>query len=210
MRSRGFTLVEILVVMTISAILIAAAVPSFQWMITRNRISDATNLLLSNLEYARMEASRLGNTVSICRTLDANANPPICSSAAIGTFDGNDWASGWVVFEKIPPNGDETAFEVGPPSDRVIFRQQAADGQNVRVMIHSNIAPARVAYQPRGTGGIFGAGTFAITYGQVPTPAVGTRALGAIPLTNAGRCIPITLIGSLRIARAGTGPCPAP
>ncbi len=52
MRSRGFTLVEMLVVMTISAILIAAAVPSFQWMVARNRISDATNLLLSNIEFA--------------------------------------------------------------------------------------------------------------------------------------------------------------
>ena len=71
MHSRGFTLVEMLVVMTISAILIAAAVPSFQWTIARNRISDATNQLLSHLEYARMEASRRGNTVSICRTLDA-------------------------------------------------------------------------------------------------------------------------------------------
>lgn len=209
MRSRGFTLVEILVVMTISAILIAAAVPSFQWMMTRNRIADATNLLLANLEYARMESTRLGNTVSMCRTLNPNANPPVCSDAGAGTFDGNDWASGWVVFEKIAPNIDEAAFEVGPPSDRVIFRQQASDGQGVRVMIHANIAPGRVAYQPRGTGGTFGAGTFAITYGQAPTPAVATRALGAIPLTNAGRCIPITLIGSMSVVRPGTGTCPA-
>ena len=43
MRSRGFHLVELLVVMTISAILIAAAVPAFQWTIARNRIADATN-----------------------------------------------------------------------------------------------------------------------------------------------------------------------
>ena len=46
MHSRGFTFVEMLVVMTISAILIAVAVPSFQWTIARNRVSDATNQLL--------------------------------------------------------------------------------------------------------------------------------------------------------------------
>jgi len=206
MRSRGFTLVEILVVMTISAILIAAAVPSFQWMIARNRISDATNLLLANFEYARMEASRLGNTVSLCRTPDPNA-APACSSAVAGTVDGNDWASGWIVFEKIPPNADEATFELG---DRLIFRQQVSDGQNVRVMIHSSVPGGeRVAFQPRGAGAVIGFATFAITYGQAPTPAVATRALGSIPLTNAGRCIPITLIGSMSVVRPGTGTCPA-
>ena len=206
MRSRGLTLVELLVVMTISAILIAAAVPAFQWTITRNRIADATNLLLSNMEYARMEASRLGNTVSICRTLDPNA-APACSAAASATIDGNDWASGWIVFEKVPPNADETNFEAG---DRLIFRQQISGGEAVRVLIHSNAAAQRVAFQPRGTGVVFGPQTLAITHGVAPTPPVATRALGAIPLTNAGRCIPITLIGSMRVIRAGVGTCPAP
>ncbi len=206
MRSRGFTLVEMLVVMTISAILIAVAVPSFQWTIARNRISDATNLLLSHLEYARMEATRRGNAISMCRTVDPNVAMPVCSSAIVGTVDGNDWAAGWVVFEKVPPNVNAAAVEAG---DQVIFRQQMTAGA-ARVMIHTNIPGGeRVAFTPRGTGGITGAGTFAITYGTAPTPAVATRALGAIPLTAAGRCIPLTLVGSMRVALPGTGPCPA-
>jgi type IV fimbrial biogenesis protein FimT len=205
MRSRGFTLVELLVVMTISAILIAAAVPAFQWTIARNRIADATNLLQANLEYARMESSRRGNTISLCRTLDPNA-APACSAAASATVDGNDWATGWLVFEKTPPNADDTNFEAG---DRLIFRQQVSTGEAVRVSIHSSIAAQRVAYLPRGTGQIAGAQTFAIRYGVAPTPAVANRALGTIPLTAAGRCIPITLVGSINVIRAGVGPCPA-
>ena len=143
MHSRGFTLVEMLVVMTISAILIAAAVPAFQWTIARNRISDATNQLLSHLEYARMEASRRGNTVSLCRSTNPNAAVAAlaCSSAATATADGNDWAAGWIVFEKVLPNVDASNFEAG---DQVIFRQQAMGGAgNARVMIHSNIRPER-------------------------------------------------------------------
>lgn len=205
MRSRGLTLVELLVVMTISAILIAAAVPAFQWTIARNRIADATNLLLANLEYARMESARRGNTISLCRTLDPNA-APACSAAASATVDGNDWASGWLVFEKVAPNADTTTFEAG---DRLIFRQQISGGEGVRVLIHSNIAPQRVAFQPRGTGAVIGPQTFAITYGVAP-PAVANRALGAIPLTNAGRCIPISPVGSMRVIRAGVATCPAP
>ncbi len=209
MHSRGFTLVELLVVMTISAILIAAAVPAFQWTIARNRISDGTNQLLSHLEYARMEASRRGSTVSLCRTLDANATPPVCSSAATAGADGNDWAVGWVVFEKVAPNFDDSNVEAG---DQVIFRQQAMGAvaaPGVRVMIHSSSPGAEfVAYQPRGGGGIVGGGqTFAIDYGTVLTPISADRAITTITLTNAARCIPITLLGSLRVARTAAGAC---
>lgn len=206
MHSRGFTLVELLVVMTISAILIAAAVPAFQWTIARNRISDATNQLLSHLEYSRMEASRRGNMVSMCRTLNANAATPACSSASTATADGNDWAVGWVVFEKTPPNLDGSNVEVG---DTVVFRQQALGGAGVRVMIHSSSPGAEfVAYQPRGGGGIVGgAQTFAVDYGTVLTPILADRAVPTIALTNAARCIPITLLGSMRVARTLAGAC---
>ncbi len=206
MRALGFTLIEMLVVITISAILVAAAIPMFDAMVARNRISDVTNLLLSTFEYARMEATRLGNTVSVCRVNDPNATPPVCSSAVVGTVDGNDWAAGWVMFEKLG-GVDETTFEVG---DRVIKRQQTLAGASlVRSTIHSNMPGAeRVAYQPRGVGGVIGAGTFEIDYRVPATPAVASRALAANVLGAAARCIVIApLIGTQTVVSVGTGAC---
>jgi type IV fimbrial biogenesis protein FimT len=205
MQSRGFTLVEMLVVMTIGAILIAAAVPAFQWTISRNRVSDASNLILSSLEYARMEASRRGNTVAMCRSLDIIT--PACSSAATATADGNDWAVGWLVFEKAPGNVDEANVEVG---DQVIFRQQGDGTGRSRVMIHSSIGGSeRYAYLPRGTGGVVGgAATFAIDYGPVLTPISAARDPATITLTNAARCLVLNIIGSARPVRAVGGVCP--
>jgi type IV fimbrial biogenesis protein FimT len=206
MRALGFTLIEMLVVITISAILVAAAIPMFDSMVARNRVSDSTNLLLSTFEYARMEATRLGNTVSVCRTVDPNATPPVCSSTVVGAVDGNDWAIGWVMFEKLG-GVDETTFEVG---DRVIKRQQSfVSGGGVRPTIHSNLPGAeRVAYQPRGVGGVIGAGTFEIDYRQPVTPAVASRALAANVLGAAARCIVIApLIGTQSVVGVGTAAC---
>lgn len=208
MRLRGFTLVEMLVVITISAILVAAAIPSFQWMIARNRVADASNALMSSLQLARIEASRRGAVVVACRVDDANANPPVCSSTATGGFDGNDWAAGWVVFAKVDPNVNISAFEA---NDVVIRRFQAlgGTGPGVRVNLHSNIGGAeRIAYPPHATAGTAGWGTFATDYREPDTPAVNNRAFGSFTVTAAGRCLAVAgLVGTLRTFGPTVGSC---
>ena len=77
MPSRGFTLVELLVVMTIGAILVAAAVPSMSYFIATTRTSNATNTMVASFELARSEAIRRNTIVSVCRTLDPNATEPL-------------------------------------------------------------------------------------------------------------------------------------
>src|SRR5882672_7292087 len=99
MRPRtGMTLIELLIVLAISAILLAVGVPMFNATIAGSKTAGAASDLRGALELARSEAIRRGVTVSICRVTAPNATPPVCSNAAAGIFAAGDWASGWVVF----------------------------------------------------------------------------------------------------------------
>ena len=216
MRLRGFTLVEMLVVMVISAILIAAAVPSFQALIASTRASSASGTLVSSLEYARSEAIRRNQNVTVCRTADANApeNVLACSDNVAGNFDGNDWSSGWIVFAKAGTGANFSAFEwdANPAlSDFLLMRQPtAASGGLTRAALWSTLAGAqRVAYRGDGMPAGVVATRFFVDYAQVPTPAVAVRNPLPIALTVAGRCLAVAGgTGRVRAYRPTLNTCP--
>ena len=62
---KGFTLIELMIVLIIAGIAMSAAIPSFQGMIVRNRITSQTNEFLLTLNLARSEALRVGGIVTI-------------------------------------------------------------------------------------------------------------------------------------------------
>lgn len=78
-RSRGFTLVEILVVLTILGIMMGLAVPSFKNFVGSQRAKSASYELVTTLLLARSEA------------IKRNADVTITPSTA------NTWTSGWSV-----------------------------------------------------------------------------------------------------------------
>ena len=84
---KGFTLVELMIVLAIAGITLAAALPSFQGMMVRNRIASHTNGFLLGLNVARSEALRVGGTVSVV------ANAPVT---------GNRFGGGWCVAVGTP------------------------------------------------------------------------------------------------------------
>jgi type IV fimbrial biogenesis protein FimT len=86
-KARGFTLLELLVTMTVAAILVAIAVPSFRTAIQRHRLRSATDGLQAALDYARAEAVLRGTYVSVC----ASADSATCS--ATKTYE-----TGWLVY----------------------------------------------------------------------------------------------------------------
>ena len=218
MRLRGFTLVEMLVVMAISAILIAAAVPSFQAITASSRASSASGMLISSLEFARSEAIRRNQAVTVCRTTNANAaeNVLSCSETAGAGFDGNDWGSGWIVFAKAGAGANVSVFEwdADPTlSDFLLLRQQPINTGLTRAAIWSTLpGPQRVAYRGDGMPAAVIGTRFFIDYFAVPTPAVDDRDPDALaaPLTFAGRCLAVAggsgRVRAYRPTAAGTCP----
>lgn len=73
LKSRGFTLIEILITVAVAAILLGVAVPSLQKFTANNQVTSAANSIVAGLNLARSTAVTLGEEVAICGSADENA-----------------------------------------------------------------------------------------------------------------------------------------
>ena len=84
----GFSLLELLVTLTVAATLLLIAVRNFRDAIHRNQVSSASNALLAGLAYARTEAINRSQLVSMCPSSDG----------ASCTTGGQAFESGWIIY----------------------------------------------------------------------------------------------------------------
>lgn len=66
----GFTLLELLVTISVLAILLSVAVPSMQSMISRNRLKAATHAIAEDLQWTRSETIKQNRTLQMTLALD--------------------------------------------------------------------------------------------------------------------------------------------
>ena len=64
LQSKGFTIVELMIVVIIVAILASLAIPSFQSMIERRRLIGAAEAVYSDLQFAKSEALKTNVSVN--------------------------------------------------------------------------------------------------------------------------------------------------
>ncbi|MET3121559.1 type IV fimbrial biogenesis protein FimT [Oxalobacteraceae bacterium GrIS 2.11] len=106
-RAAGFTMVELLVALVIVLVLARIAIPQFNTAIQIQQTGSEINNLKNDIDFARSEAIKEGQTVSLC----ISSNGTSCAGTA--------WNNGWIIFSN--PSGG-TGFGAGS----VVLRAQSA------------------------------------------------------------------------------------
>lgn len=90
--NKGYSLIELLISLTILSVLLAVSLPNFQDTIESNVTNSQAKLFMTTLNLARSEAIKRGTNVGICPSNDGQD----CDAAS--------WSTGWIVFVDV--NGD--------------------------------------------------------------------------------------------------------
>ena len=174
---RGFTLTELLVVMAIVAVLLGVGVPSYRYITNSYRMSSEVNGLLGDLMYARSEAIKEGQDVTVCVSPDG-VN---CAGAAT-------WQSGWVVFSNPTPHA------ANPPAGSVLRVQAPFSGATPDSFVADSGASA-VTYNREG---------FATTAAGFPNTTIALHDSSANAAWT--RCLWITPQGTLTTETPANNP----
>ncbi|MDR6520261.1 type IV fimbrial biogenesis protein FimT [Variovorax paradoxus] len=102
-HSSGFTLIELVVVVTMMGILLSLAVPSFVAMQRSSAAAMLGNKFAMAIGFARSEAIATNKCVTVCAPADITVADPVC------TQRGREWSGGWIVFSN--PKCDSVATD---------------------------------------------------------------------------------------------------
>lgn len=143
-KNSGFTLLELLITVAIISIVMAIAVPSMTTFTQNDRLTTNINTLIGHLAYARSEAVKRSQQVSICSSNNAT------------TCTGGNWQDGWIVY--IDADGDNS-FTAG---EEVLRAQQALEGANTL----TTAIGTQVTYDYRGFVNAASVGNFQLCDGR--------------------------------------------
>jgi len=129
-KVKGFTFLELMITLSIVAIITTIALPSFAEIIADNRQVTRYNQLLTAIALTRSEAIKRGERVSLCQS----------SSGISCTKDSDLWHQGWVVYTD---RDEDNHID----KDEEILLIQNTLSEDITISFGSR---TRVAYHPEG------------------------------------------------------------
>lgn len=157
-QQRGITLIEQVMVVSITAVLISVATPGLYRLLKSNEVRVAQNEVIAALEYARSTAVNSGKRTIFCPSTD-HAN---CASTS-------QWEGGWL----IALDADHDNQPDGRP-------KYTGVGHGKQLHIRSSTGRRIVRYQPDGSAGGSNLTLLVCQHGG-PNPAL------SVVVSNSGR-----------------------
>jgi type IV fimbrial biogenesis protein FimT len=181
-RSAGFNLIELMIAITVGAILTGIGVSSYRYVTYSNRVSTEVNSLLGDLMLARSEAIKQGVNVYVCPSSTTGTG---CAASS------NTWQGGWIVFSDVDNSG-------GYNNGDVLIRVQKAFTSPTDTFTSDNNVYS-VEFNREG---------FAVGLPSSTSVNYITITLHTSPLNNQWtRCVQVTSYGGLTTERYGKGSC---
>jgi len=171
----GVTLIELMVTLAVLAIVLAIGAPALNTFVERQAVEGAAEQFAGDIRYARTEAMKRGQAVSICIRTETVVNG-VTTVACAGAAGTRGYADGWLVFSDVDADG---SFETAD-GDTTLRDQQAVSGQ-LSSMIRSG---STLAYTLQSTGVMLGgSGNITIT----PKSGTSGKQVGCVIINFAGR-----------------------
>ena len=115
-KNIGFSLIELMLTLSVLSLLIGIALPNFNDFIAKRRVNSVQETLIGTLALARSEAVARAEQVSVCGIASGQTNCPASSA---------EWSAGWDVTvvdsgnlirhkAQLPPNITITFSSVNP------------------------------------------------------------------------------------------------
>tara|TARA_R110002049_G_scaffold264278_1_gene440418 strand:- start:6300 stop:6866 length:567 start_codon:yes stop_codon:yes gene_type:complete len=152
LRAKGFSIIELMVVMLILAVLLGVGAPAFVETVRNNRMLTEVYALRATLANARSEALARRVTVIVCESIDSTG----CAA------DPNAWSEGYLAF------ADDDGDGAADPNEIIVTR--AVNAAGLTISFTGGPGVTGPGFNPRGDSLNF-SGTFTFCDERGPTSA---------------------------------------
>jgi len=95
---RGFSLIELMVVLIIAGVLMSVGLPSFRDFLATSKMAETNNILVHSIQLARSASVERLEATGVCVS-----NAPMIDDAACA--NGSSYNNGWIVYVDSDGNG---------------------------------------------------------------------------------------------------------